>query len=182
MVRSGDAAARGARACHDGGVSTAFRRATQDDLVALRDLEREANLAALGHVFPPERYPFPDDAVLARWSLVLDDPSVTVLVAPARDDNTLLVFAAYDDSTLRHLAVHPDHWGKGLASTAIETVLRALDRRGCTTASLWCLEDNHRARRLYEHLGWRPEPERREAPWPPHPTEMRYTRPVGTSP
>jgi GNAT superfamily N-acetyltransferase len=163
-------------------VSTAFREATPDDLAALRDLEREANLAALGHVFPPERYPFPDDAVLARWSLVLDDPSVTVLVAPAPEGNTLWVFAAYDDSTLRHLAVHPDHWGNGLASTAIETVLRALERRGCTTASLWCLEDNHRARRLYEHLGWHPEPERREAPWPPHPTEMRYTRPVGTSP
>ena len=162
-------------------MSTAFRDATSDDLSALRDLEREANLAALGHVFPPERYPFPDDAVLARWSLVLDDPSVSVLVAHAPEENGLTVFAAYDDTTLRHLAVHPDHWGTGLASTAIEVVLDAMGRRGCTTASLWCLEENHRARRLYEHLGWRPEPDRREAPWPPHPTEMRYTCRVGPS-
>jgi RimJ/RimL family protein N-acetyltransferase len=161
----------------DDRVSTAFREATPDDLPALHDLEREANLAALGHVFPPERYPFPRDAVLARWSLVLDDPDVSVLVAEDdEDDKGLVMYAAYDATTLRHLAVHPARWGQGLASTAIEAVLHSMDRRGTTIASLWCLEDNHRARRLYEYLGWRAEPDRREAAWPPHPTEMRYTR------
>jgi RimJ/RimL family protein N-acetyltransferase len=151
-----------------------FRDATLDDLGALRDLERAANLAALGHVFPPERYPFPDDDVLARWALVLDEPGVVVRVA--EDDGGLVAVAAYDDSTLRHLAVRPDHWGDGLATTAIETALHAMDLRGSTIASLWCLEENHRARRLYEYLGWRATDDRREAPWPPHPTEMRYTR------
>jgi GNAT superfamily N-acetyltransferase len=151
-----------------------FRDATLDDLVALRDLEREANLAALGHVFPPDRFPFPDDDVLARWALVLDEPGVVVRVA--EDDRGLVAVAAYDDSTLRHLAVRPDHWGDGLATTAIETALHAMDQRGCTIASLWCLEENHRARRLYEYLGWRATPDRQDAPWPPHPVEMRYTR------
>ncbi len=158
-----------------------FREATPADAPALRQLEREANLAGLGHVFPPERYPFPDDDVLARWALVLDEPGVDVLVrdsAPGQVD----VLAAYDDRSLRHLAVHPDLWGTGLASTAVDTVLRAMARRGTTVAELWCLEENRRARRLYEHLGWRPAEDRRPAPWPPHPTEMRYTRhlePVG---
>jgi GNAT superfamily N-acetyltransferase len=151
-----------------------FRDATLDDIGALRDLEREANLAALGHVFPPERFPFPDDDVLARWALVLDEPGVVVRVV--EDDSGLVAVAAYDDSTLRHLAVRPDHWGNGLASTAIETALHAMDLRGCTIASLWCLEENGRARRLYEYLGWRATTDRREAPWPPHPIEMRYTR------
>lgn len=151
-----------------------FRAASRDDLVALRDLERAANLAALGHVFPPERYPFPDDDVLARWAIVLDDPDVEVMVA--EKDGRLVAFAAYDRTTLRHLAVAPDHWGLGIASTAVETVVNALDLRGCTVASLWCLEENHRARRLYEWLGWRATRDRREAPWPPHPVEMRYTR------
>jgi RimJ/RimL family protein N-acetyltransferase len=152
-----------------------FREATFEDLSALRDLERDANLAALGHVFPPDRYPFPDDDVLARWALVLDEPGVCVLV---RDDGRggIDLFAAYDDSTLRHLAVHPDVWGTGLASEAIEAALHAMDQRGSTVAELWCLEENHRARRLYEYLGWRPSDDRRPAPWPPHPTEMRYTR------
>jgi GNAT superfamily N-acetyltransferase len=156
-----------------------FRAATRDDIVALRDLEREANLAALGHVFPPDRYPFPEDDVLARWAIVLEAPDVDVMVA--EDAGEIVAYAAYDDSTLRHLAVRPDRWGQGLASTAVETVLLAPELRGCTIASLWCLEENHRARRLYEYLGWRPSPERREAPWPPHPVEMRYTRLVAQS-
>ena len=161
---------------------TVFRTATPDDVTALRDLERAANLAALGHVFAPERYPFPDDAVLARWSLVLDDPDVSVLVAEDDEaDKDLVMFAAYDTTTLRHLAVHPEHWGERLATDAIALVLQAMDRRGSTLASLWCLEENHRARRLYEYLGWRPSRERREAPWPPHPVEMRYTRLVAQS-
>ena len=158
-----------------------LREATSDDVIALADLERAANLAALGHVFPPERYPFPEDAVLARWSLVLDEPGVRVLVrdagpAPAAGIDA---FLAYDDRTLRHLAVHPDCWGQGLASTLVETALRAIDERGTTTAELWCLEENARARRLYEHLGWRATPDRREAMWPPHPIELRYTHAVG---
>ena len=160
-----------------------FREATIDDVCALRDLEREANLAGLGHVFPAERYPFPDADVLARWALVLDEPGVTVLV---RDDaerggGRIDVFAAYDDHSLRHLAVHPDRWGSGLASTAIDAVLRAMEQRGTAVAELWCLEENRRARRLYEYLGWRPTDDRRAAPWPPHPTEMRYTRLIAQS-
>lgn len=153
-----------------------FRPATRDDLVALRDLERAAGLAALGHVFSPERHPFPADDVLARWAIVLDDPEVAVLVA--EEDGELVALAAHDDSSLRHLAVRPDRWGRGVASAAVEVVVQALGRRGCTLASLWCLEENHRARRLYERLGWLATADRREAPWPPHPVEMRYTRAV----
>ncbi len=151
-----------------------FRSATYVDLVALRDLERAANLAGLGHVFPPERYPFPDDDVLARWALVLEDPTVDVLVLDG--DDGLVACAAHDDRSLRHLAVHPDHWGHGIATAAIGAALHAMDRRGAALAELWCLERNHRARRLYEHLGWRSTADRRPAPWPPHPVEMRYTR------
>ena len=74
--------------------------------------------------------------------------------------------------------MHPDRWGHGLATAAVDTVLHALAERGCRVASLWCLEENHRARSLYERLGWVATEDRREAPWPPHPVEMRYTRPV----
>jgi len=157
-----------------------FRQASLDDLAALTDLERDANLVGLAHVFPPERFPFPGDDVLARWALVLDEPGVAVLVhdaGPVRGGG-LDLFAAYDDRSLRHLAVHPDRWGEGLASSAIDDVLRAMHLRGTAVAELWCLELNHRARRLYQHLGWRATTDRRPAPWPPHPTEMRYTRPV----
>lgn len=153
-----------------------FRPARESDLVALRDLERTANLAALGHVFPPDRYPFPDDGVLARWRIVMDDPDCDVRVADDPRSGRMVAYAAHDETTLRHLAVHPDHWGEGLARAAVEAALNAMALRGATSASLWCLELNDRARGVYEHLGWRPAGETRDAQWPPHPVEMRYTR------
>jgi GNAT superfamily N-acetyltransferase len=153
-----------------------FRDADDGDLLALTDLERDANLSALGHVFPPDEHPFPYDDVLARWRLVLEDPSAVVLVADAADGPGLAAYVAYDDRTLRHLAVHPDHWGKGLATVAIETALEAMAVRGTANASLWVLRDNHQARRLYSYLGWSESDEVQQAPWPPHPWEIRYTR------
>lgn len=157
-----------------------FREAVDEDLVGLLDLERAANLAALGHVFPPDRYPFPDDAVLTRWRLVMDDPETAILVVDADNDadeeHALAAFAAHDDSTLRHLAVHPDRWGEGLATAGVEIALHGMDLRGSTEASLWCLRENHRARRLYEYLGWKATADLREASWAPYPTELRYTR------
>lgn len=156
-----------------------FRLATPTDAPALRDLERTANLAALGHVFPPERFPFPDDAVLARWALVLEQPDVAVLVLDG--PGGLVAYAAHDDCWLRHLAVHPEHWGGGIATAAVEAAVRGIDARGSTVAHLWCLEENHRARRLYEYLDWRATAERRAAAWPPHPMEVRYTRLIAQS-
>jgi RimJ/RimL family protein N-acetyltransferase len=153
-----------------------FREAAPDDLVELTRLERDANLAALGHVFPPEVHPFPFDDVLTRWRLVLDDPAAVVLVEDAPDGRGLAAFAAYDDDQLRHVGVHPRHWGNGLATAAIETAMHAMEQRGTTVASLWVLKENHRARRLYHYLGWRPTDDVRAAAWPPHPVEVRYTR------
>lgn len=149
-----------------------FRAATESDLLPLAELERDANLEALGHVFPPERFPFPFDAVLSRWRLVLEDRSATVLVTER--PGGLSAYAAYDDRTLRHLAVHPDHWGEGLARTAITQALEAIAAGGAERATLWVLAENHRARGLYEHLGWSATGEQQAAPWPPHPTELEY--------
>lgn len=159
---------------------TAWLRATDADAPALTELERVANLAALGHVFPPDRYPFPGDDVLARWHLVLADPDAETWLATQGE--TAVGFVAYDSATLRHLAVHPDAWGTGLGRAAVELATGAISARGADTAELWCLADNSRARGLYEHLGWVPTTDRQEAPWPPHPTEMRYTLPLRPAP
>jgi GNAT superfamily N-acetyltransferase len=158
-----------------------FRIATKDDLIPLAELERAANLVGLAHLFPPDQYPFPFDDVLARWRLVLDDPTAVVLVtdqahATGKDPrgDALVAYVAYDDDTLRHIAVHPEHWGHGVATAGVGVALRGMAQRGREHAWLWVLQENHRARRLYEHLGWQPTDEHREAPWPPHPREIRY--------
>ena len=115
-----------------------FRAATASDAAVLTDLERDANLVALAHVFPDTAYP--EDEVRERWERTLLDPAVRVEVCgpPKRLD----AYVCWDATTLR----------------------------------LWCLVENHRARGLYEHLGWRPTGREQTAVWPPYPREMEYAR------
>ena len=153
-----------------------FREATHRDLKELLELDRAANLAALGHVFPQERYPFPEAEILSQWQDMVADPTLTVLVAEGAESLTSVV--VYDAERVQKLAVHPGHWGQGLATRALQAALDAMRQRGTTTAWLWCLEENARARRLYEHLGWRTTGERETSKWPPYPVMLRYARPT----
>lgn len=148
------------------GPDVSWRRATEDDAGPLADLERDANLVGLPHVFGD--LPFPYDAVLTRWALVLADPEVVTEVVAG--DRGLVACAAYDHESLRHLAVHPDQWGRGIARDGVARAVAA----GATR--LWVLSDNHRARRLYERLGWAPSGVTQESPWAPHPVELEYRR------
>jgi GNAT superfamily N-acetyltransferase len=145
-----------------------WRRAAAPDAAALADLERDANLVALAHVFPADRFPFPWDAVRDRWAATLDEEGVVVEVVDG--EGRLDAFLAHDAVTLRHLAVHPGRWGQGLAREAVERAAAA----GATR--LWCLVDNTRARAVYDHLGFRATGARREAAWPPYPPEVELTR------
>ncbi|QBR94216.1 GNAT family N-acetyltransferase [Nocardioides euryhalodurans] len=145
-----------------------FRVASPEEAHALMELERDANLVALAHVFPAAEHPYPEAEVEARWDATLAEDGVTVEVVPGTEG--LLALVAYDDHRLRHLAVHPSAWGRGLARSAVE---RAVTRMA-PGPRLWCLDANHRARGLYEHLGWRPTGGSRRAEWPPHPVESEY--------
>lgn len=140
-----------------------WRRATAADAVALRDLERAANLVGLAHVFGD--LPFPDEGVLVRWQATLAEPGVTVLMTDG-------AFTSWDTGgRLRHLAVHPDHWGRGLAREGVGLAVAGIRAAGRTPV-LWVLVANTRARRLYDQLGWEPTGRQQEAEWPPHPTEV----------
>lgn len=172
-------------------MTVTFRPATVEDDVALRDLERAANVAALGHIFSPEEHGFPDEAVLARWTAFLVVKAVEQVVpgAPPElrvdvdvvDDPAaapgerarLICLAAYDEAMLRHLAVHPDHWGTGLARAAVGRAVTAIRGKG-GTPRLWCLEENTRARGLYRHLGWEPTGVKRPTTWPGSPVEQEW--------
>jgi GNAT superfamily N-acetyltransferase len=148
---------------------TPFRAATAADAVALRDLEQVANLAALAHVFDPHEFPFPAQGVLDRWRAVLAEPSVTVDLAEGPPG--LVVFAAYDRTTLRHLAVHPDWWGQGVGSAAVDRAAARIQAGGARPR-LWCLVANERALGVYRRLGWESTGAERRAEWPPYPIEI----------
>ena len=149
-----------------GSMAGMFRRRPASDAVALRDLEKAANLVALAHVFPPETHPYPDQVVLDRWREVLAEPGHDH--SGRRGRRRATAFAAFDPTTLLHLGVRPDHWGTGLAAAAMDAVprrasgawRRTTGRGGSTNA--WA--------------GGSPAPRRRR-PSSPFPLLLEYERP-----
>ena len=142
-----------------------LRPAAGRDALALKDLEKAANLVALAHIYPAEQHPYPEADVLARWQDVLADPTTTTLVG--EDAAGLTCFVAFDAGRLRHLGVRPDLWGTGVAREAFEA---------STADTLWCLRDNRRARRFYTRQGWVETGASRLSEFPPHPVEIEYRR------
>jgi len=157
---------------------TVFGVAGPDHVAALTTLEERANRVALAHVFGSE-LPYPYDDVLARWRLVLEDPAATTLAAWSGHD--LVGFAAYDPVSLRHLAVAVERFGTGLADDLHARVVDDWRRAGTTSARLWVLEDNQRARRFYARHGWVLDGRRQDSPWPPYPVEIGHALRGGPS-
>ncbi|WP_167051150.1 GNAT family N-acetyltransferase [Salinibacterium sp. ZJ77] len=145
-----------------------FRRAEPADAERLLEIERAAGLAAMGHIFPRDRFPYPTDAVLARWRRTLVEPGVTVLVEAGEQP---VAFVAFDADIIRHLAVHPDAQGRGLGRAIVDAAVPHL-----AEPRLWCLEENHAALVFYARTGWSPTGLTRPSDFEPHPTELQLGR------
>jgi GNAT superfamily N-acetyltransferase len=146
-----------------------IRPARRGDEEVLLAVQRSSSQAALGHVFPPERYPFPDDAVGESWAELLRRDGITTLIAEVAGRPAGLV--TWSPAWLHRLFVVPEQWGSGLAAGLHDEAVGALAR----PCHLWVLEQNARARRFYERRGWRADGERQPADFAPWPTELRYT-------
>ncbi len=53
--------------------------------------------------------------------------------------------------------VHPDHWGEGIGRRLLEQSVGRLGEAGFSSATLWVLDLNHRARAFYASAGWLPD-------------------------
>lgn len=62
--------------------------------------------------------------------------------------------AERDQAEVSGLYVSPEAWGQGIGADLLEGVLEKLRRDGFTTATLWVLAGNDRARGFYENRGW----------------------------
>lgn len=78
--------------------------------------------------------------------------------------------AGIEGEWLQGFYVVPEWWGSGVANELHDAVVEHGARR------LWCLEENHRARRFYEKRGWTLNGDSRVVEYPPHPLDVGYSR------
>jgi ribosomal protein S18 acetylase RimI-like enzyme len=102
-----------------------------------------------------------------RWRQLLGalEPPEAVLVA--EDEGAVVGFAstlASRDEDAAHLTgelaalyVSPSCWDRGVGQELLGRAVAHLARAGFTTATLWVLETNARARRFYAAAGWSPD-------------------------
>ena len=151
-----------------------IRRARADDVDALLTIQRDACVAAFPHIYPPDVYPFPDDAVREAWRDALADPTIEAYVAEAAGEAVGSV--SVGDGFLRTLYVAPSHWSTGVGSALHDLALERLRLSGSPQAKLWTLEENWNARRFYERRGWTLSGETRVVPFPPNPLDVGYVK------
>lgn len=72
--------------------------------------------------------------------------------------------------------VHPAAWGHGRGDALMTASIATLTQDGWSSALLWVLEDNPRARHFYERHAWLPDGLRHVLPIPGEPTEVRLHR------
>jgi ribosomal-protein-alanine N-acetyltransferase len=105
-----------------------------------------------------EQVLFTDDAWSPGlfWSELAQTESRHYLVADV--DGALVGYAGLafmgTEAYVQTIGVHPDHWGAGLGSTLLATLLTEAARKDADTILLEVRADNARATRLYERFGF----------------------------
>jgi GNAT superfamily N-acetyltransferase len=150
-----------------------LRAARTADADALLRMERAAGRAVLGHVFPPEQFPYPSDEVRDRWTRVLHDSTSTTLIATL--DGLDAGFASWSGDTLHHLGVVPEVHRRGIGSVLLAHAQAAILEEHAV-ARLWVLVENHAAIAFYERSGWQTTDLQRRAEFPPYPDELQMTK------
>ena len=151
-----------------------IREARPDEAETLLAIQRDACVVAFAHIFPPEKYPFPDQDVLANWRAALLEPETEVYVA--EDEGVSVGSLSLGNGFLSTLYVVPSHQGTGIGSALHDFALERLRAHGLEVARLWTLEENWNARRYYEKRGWTLTEETRVVPFPPQPLDVQYAK------
>jgi GNAT superfamily N-acetyltransferase len=150
-----------------------IREARPDEARLLAAVQEVASVAALGHIFSPDLYPYPREAVRSRWVEASADEARRTLIAVSGVEpvGAALVSAEWLDG----LYVVPERWGSGLADELHDRALALVQGLGSAKCHLWVLEHNARARCFYERRGWRENGRTRVVEYPPNPLDVGYT-------
>jgi ribosomal protein S18 acetylase RimI-like enzyme len=153
-----------------------LRPARPNEADTLLAIQREAAVGAYAHIYPPERFPFPDDAVREVWAEALSDRDVEVYVAEVEGVPAGAV--SVGKGLVSTLYVLPAYQGSGVGSALHDLALERLRAHGFQEARLWTLEENDAGRRFYERRGWLLTDETRVVPYPPNPIDVQYALPL----
>jgi RimJ/RimL family protein N-acetyltransferase len=137
------------------------------------DVQQAGAMKALVHIFPQDVHPFPRAAIQSRWAAEIADPDVDVYVIE-QDDAEIAGFAAIRGNELLHFGTAVNTWGTGVAAAAHKQLIELLAVNGVTCVRLRVFEDNQRARRFCEKLGWRRTDRLSRTSFPPHPVFVEY--------
>jgi ribosomal protein S18 acetylase RimI-like enzyme len=134
------------------------RRATPADARAIAEVHVATWRGAYGHAFPAEVLDsLSVDEREQLWKRTLAAEEFAVYVA---ESDRVVGFVsvgpsreAEGDGELYAIYVLPEAWGSGAGPALMEAARDRLAER-FSSAILWVLEDNPRARRFYEREGW----------------------------
>jgi GNAT superfamily N-acetyltransferase len=154
-------------------VDVTIRLAGADEAEMLFQIQKAASLAGLGHIFPADRFPYPDDAVRERWREVVAALDHEAFLAET--DGEAVGVAAIEGDWVNGLYVLPEWWGSDVAPALHDALVDAIRAGGAANAHLWVLEANARARRFYERRGWRENGTTRVVPYLPNPLDLGYS-------
>ncbi len=117
------------------------------------------------------------EEILERWRQELIDPTIHAYVS-TDDSGALTGFATTRRDELLHFGTAVRLWSSGLATSlhdfAIEDLQRTNAGRRHPFYRLRVFEENHRARRFYEKLGWAATDIRTKSSFEPHPCLLEY--------
>ena len=148
--------------------------ATLEDAELCFRIARDSAVEGFRHVFPPDVYAFPADAIRADWISALSKAGGETYLAFDEDEAVGVI--SVSDGVLQTLYVLPKRWGRGIGSMLHDFALERLREANVREARLWTLTENHRARAFYEKRGWTLTGRTRVVPFPPHPIDVEYAR------
>jgi ribosomal protein S18 acetylase RimI-like enzyme len=138
-----------------------LRGAGVADSVTIAHLHRRTALHAYAHIFPPDAPEPTLEELVAAWEERLRPGDGRQLCFVAEYDGIVVgVIGAGPDPLdpfrghLSGLYVDPSRWACGIGSSLYERAVEHLHSRSFSTATLWVLEGNVRARGWYERRGW----------------------------
>ena len=143
-----------------------IRDARPGDAEAIERIRVQGWQAAYRDAFPPAQL----DAMTvdaSRWRARLEELPAGWSILVAEEGGVVVGFAATGSdrdgaaaAELFALYVDPARWSRGAGRALLEVAEERLGER-CDEATLWVLESNGRARRLYERAGWQLDGARR---------------------